>query len=120
MKKLTRRLKKRRLALLERYDEEELHQLRITLRRMRAQLKGAEQSRLQQLRRDLGTLADTTNAARDWDTLDARIIGDKAYCEYYRQVTHKDGSTEACNSVDILTFREQKIVKKDTYFKQVT
>ena len=55
-----------------------------------------------------------------WDTLDARIIGDKAYCEYYRQVAHKDGSTEACNSVDILTFREQKIVKKDTYFKQVT
>ena len=55
-----------------------------------------------------------------WDTLDARIIGDKAYCEYYRQVTHKDGSTEACNSVDILTFRGQKIVKKDTYFKQVT
>ena len=71
MKKLTSRLEKRRRALLERYDEEDLHQLRITPRRMRARLKGAEQSRLQQLRKDLGTLADTTNAARDWDTLDA-------------------------------------------------
>ncbi len=70
-RKLTRRLKKRRQALLERYDEEDLHQLRITLRRMRGRLKGAGKRRLRQLRKDLGTLADATNAARDWDTLEA-------------------------------------------------
>jgi CHAD domain-containing protein len=69
MKKLTRRLEKRRRALLERYDEEDLHQLRITLRRMRGRLEGAGDKELRQLRKDLGALADTTNAARDWDTL---------------------------------------------------
>ncbi len=69
MKKLTRRLKKQRRGLLERYDEEDLHQLRITLRRMRGRLEGTGDEQLCQLRKDLGALADTTNPARDWDTL---------------------------------------------------
>jgi CHAD domain-containing protein len=70
MKKLSRRLEKRRRSLLEHYDQEDLHQLRITLRRMRGRLKGEGGKKLQHLRRDLGTLADATNAARDWDTLE--------------------------------------------------
>ncbi|MDG1737675.1 MAG: nuclear transport factor 2 family protein [Paracoccaceae bacterium] len=55
-----------------------------------------------------------------WETLDCRISGDKAYCEYRKTVAHKDGSAEDYHSVDILTFREGLIVHKDTYFKQRT
>ncbi len=53
-----------------------------------------------------------------WETLDARIAGDKGYCEYLRTATMKTGETEACLSVDILTFRDGLIVRKDTYYKQ--
>lgn len=70
MKKLARQLEKRRVALIKRYDEEDLHQLRVILRRMRSRLKGSGSKKLCHLRKDLGTLADNTNAARDWDTLE--------------------------------------------------
>lgn len=53
-----------------------------------------------------------------WETLDCAIVGPKAYCEYRRTARHKDGTTEEFLSVDILTFREGLIVKKDTYYKQ--
>ncbi len=53
-----------------------------------------------------------------WTTLDCAIVGPKAYCEYRRTARHKDGTTEEFLSVDILTFREGLIVKKDTYYKQ--
>lgn len=53
-----------------------------------------------------------------WETLDCAIAGPKAYCEYRRTARHKDGTTEEFLSVDILTFREGLIVKKDTYYKQ--
>ena len=72
MKNLERKLIKRRDALLRRYDEEDLHQLRITLRRMRSRLKQHSGGKVLNLRRDLGLLAETTNAARDWDTLIVR------------------------------------------------
>ena len=55
-----------------------------------------------------------------WETLDCAISGDKAYCEYRRTATHKDGSKEEFLSVDILTFRDGLIVQKDTYYKQRT
>ncbi len=55
-----------------------------------------------------------------WQTLDCRIAGDKAYCEYRKRVTHKDGSTEEYDSVDILTYRDGLIVRKDTYYKHRT
>lgn len=55
-----------------------------------------------------------------WETLDCRIAGDKAYCEYRRTATHKDGKTEEFLSVDILTFRDGLIAHKDTYYKQRT
>jgi len=53
-----------------------------------------------------------------WETLDARIVGEKAYCEYRRSVEHADGSKEEYLSVDILTFKDGLIVRKDAYFKQ--
>ena len=55
-----------------------------------------------------------------WDTLDCAINGNKAYCEYRRKATLKDGTTEEFLSVDILTFNQGLIVHKDTYYKQRT
>ena len=55
-----------------------------------------------------------------WETLDARIAGDKAFCEYRRTARHKDGTTEEYLSVDILTFKDGLIIHKDTYYKQRT
>jgi ketosteroid isomerase-like protein len=55
-----------------------------------------------------------------WKTLDARIAGDKVYCEYLRTARHKDGSEESFLSVDILTIHDGLIVHKDTYYKQRT
>jgi len=51
------------------YDDEDLHQLRVTLRRMRSFLKGRHGKKARLLRHRLAVLADITNAARDWDTL---------------------------------------------------
>lgn len=59
----------RRTALLERYDAQDLHQLRINLRRLRSHLQGRSGKQARLLRHQLGGLADATNAARDWDTL---------------------------------------------------
>lgn len=55
-----------------------------------------------------------------WETLDCAIAGDKAYCEYLRTATHRDGRQEEFLSVDILTYRDGLIVHKDTYYKQRT
>ena len=55
-----------------------------------------------------------------WETLDCRIVGNKAFCEYRRAARYKDGSEEEFFSVDILTFRGDLIVHKDTYYKQLT
>ncbi len=52
-----------------------------------------------------------------WETLDMRIAGDKAYCEYLRTAGHKSGMVEEFLSVDILTFRNGLITHKDTYYK---
>lgn len=55
-----------------------------------------------------------------WETLDCRIAGNKAFCEYRRIARHKDGTTEEFLSVDILTFEDGLITYKDTYYKQRT
>lgn len=57
-------------------------------------------------------------ASVHWETLDCRIAGDKAFCEYRRTATHPDGREEDFLSVDILTYRDGLIVHKDTYYKQ--
>jgi len=66
------RLRVKRSALLRGYDDGALHQLRVALRRLRSLLRYIESDEAQALRRDLGHLADATNAARDWDTLASR------------------------------------------------
>ena len=58
-----------RRELLENYDAETLHQLRIALRRMRGTLRNRPEAEAGHLRDELGLLAEATNAARDWDTL---------------------------------------------------
>ncbi len=65
---LSHDLKARRKALLRRYDAEELHQLRVNIRRLRSVLKLAATEKARRLRKTWGTLARRTNAARDWDT----------------------------------------------------
>ena len=69
LERLSGDLRRRGRALLDRYDAENLHQLRVGLRRMRSFLKRRKGSRAIELRHELGKVADTTNAARDWDTL---------------------------------------------------
>ena len=55
-----------------------------------------------------------------WKTLDLNIIGNKAFSEYRRTATYTDGTEEEFYSVDILTFRDELIIHKDTYYKQRT
>ena len=52
-----------------------------------------------------------------WETVDERICGDKAYCEYIRRVTFHDGEYQEFLSVDILTFKDGLITHKNTYYK---
>ncbi len=69
MKTFSDRLQKKRQSLLQVYDAEDLHALRVNLRRMRSRLKQISGKEARQLRHDLGVLASATGAARDWDTL---------------------------------------------------
>ncbi|TXS95560.1 CHAD domain-containing protein [Parahaliea maris] len=62
-------LKHRRRALLKSYDDENLHQLRVNIRRLRGLLKQRPDKASRKLRRELGKLVKRTNRARDWDTL---------------------------------------------------
>ena len=65
----TAHLRTLRSSLLANYNDEDLHQLRVTLRRMRSVLLGMPGGKARKLRRRLGALARTTGDARDWDTL---------------------------------------------------
>lgn len=66
---ITRELGKRRDSLLIEYDHEDLHRLRVYIRRARALLKQYPDNQSKAIRAEWRTLADKTNAARDWDTL---------------------------------------------------
>ncbi len=65
---ITRELRTRRKALLNAYDDEDLHQLRVNIRRVRALLKHQPDKNAKRLRKAFASLAVSTNAARDWDT----------------------------------------------------
>ena len=52
-----------------------------------------------------------------WDTVDTRIAGDKAYCEFHRIAKLKSGEVQDFLSIDVLTFREGLIIHKDTFYK---
>lgn len=68
VRKVTRKLRGRRKALLRKYEGEELHQLRVAIRRIRGLLKQHTGHEPRALRKGLGKLARHTNPARDWDT----------------------------------------------------
>jgi CHAD domain-containing protein len=74
LENLSRSLQAKRRSLQQHYNAEDLHQLRVGLRRMRSFLKSRSGSKARHLRHELGQLADATNAARDWDTLLAKTI----------------------------------------------
>ncbi|MEM0953619.1 MAG: CHAD domain-containing protein [Pseudomonadota bacterium] len=63
----------RRQALLDEHSEYDLHQLRVSVRRLRSLLRFEEQPGAWQLRREWGYLISHTNPARDWDTLAERL-----------------------------------------------
>jgi uncharacterized protein (TIGR02246 family) len=54
-----------------------------------------------------------------WDKLDIRVAGDKAYAEWRRTATLSDGAKQDWLGIDVYTFRNRKILKKDTYIKVV-
>ena len=55
-----------------------------------------------------------------WETIDERICGDKAFCEYMRKATFPNGERQEFLSVDILTFKAGLITHKNTYYKNRT
>ena len=55
-----------------------------------------------------------------WESIDTRISGDKAYCEFHRVAKLKSGEIQDFFSVDVLTFREGLIIHKDTFYKNRT
>ena len=69
IKSVTKELKSRRKVLLSHYGEEDLHQLRVNIRKLRALLKHYPDPAAKKFRKQWGRLAQATNAARDWDTL---------------------------------------------------
>ena len=54
-----------------------------------------------------------------WEKTDIRVINEKAYAEWHRRATLKNGETQDWLGVDIYTFAHGKIAKKDTYIKVV-
>ncbi len=55
-----------------------------------------------------------------WNTIDNSIHGNKGFSEWRRQCTLPNGEKQDWLGLDIFTFRNGKIIKKDTYFKIVT
>ncbi|MCB1695881.1 MAG: CHAD domain-containing protein [Halioglobus sp.] len=71
-----------RRSLLANYQEEDLHQLRVTIRRIRSALRCRKGGKARKLRRQLGSLARATNDARDWDTLVVNARNELAPARY--------------------------------------
>jgi CHAD domain-containing protein len=82
--KLLRRLDEEYLRLSNGYSEDALHQFRVILRRLRSLLRHDTGRKVRKLRCQLGKLARTTNAARDWDTLVGRAHASLGAAEFSR------------------------------------
>jgi uncharacterized protein (TIGR02246 family) len=54
-----------------------------------------------------------------WDKLDIRVVGEKAYAEWHRRAVLNNGEQQDWLGVDIYTFKNGEIAKKDTYIKVV-
>ncbi|MEP5763433.1 MAG: CHAD domain-containing protein [Halieaceae bacterium] len=68
LRRLNDEIDRHRQVLLEHYDEEGLHQLRVTIRRLRVFLKHFDGQDALDQRREWGRLMRFSNDARDWDT----------------------------------------------------
>ncbi len=55
----------------------------------------------------------------EWRPIDNRVAGDKGYSEWRRRRTLPTGETQDWLGLDIFTFRDGLIQRKDTYFKIV-
>ena len=55
-----------------------------------------------------------------YEPVDTRFAGDKAYCEQRRRSKQKSGEISDVTIIDILKFRGQQIIHKDTYYKNRT
>ncbi len=55
-----------------------------------------------------------------WNAIDNRVDGNKGFSEWRRQCTLPNGDKQDWLGLDIFTFRDGLIVKKDTYFKIIT
>ena len=71
------------------------------------------------LKKVFGDLFESVQSV-SWETIDERICGDKAFCEYMRRATFPNGERQEFLSVDILTFQAGLITHKNTYYKNRT
>ena len=83
------------------------------------ELHGTRYEGYDALRRVFSGLFDTAQTV-SWETVDERICGDKAYCEYIRRATFPNGEQQEFLSVDILTFKSGLITHKNTFYKNRT
>jgi CHAD domain-containing protein len=65
---LSQTIDKHHRVLLDHYEVEDLHQLRVNIRRLRVFLAHFDNEEAQGLRREWGRVMRFTNDARDWDT----------------------------------------------------
>ena len=77
---------------------------------------GVRIERAEAIRAAFSGLFNATESVH-WETLYTGFVGNKVYCEYHRVAKLQSGEEQDFNSVDILTFKNGKIAKKDTYFK---
>ena len=54
-----------------------------------------------------------------WNSTDNRVCGNKGYSQWRRQCTLPNGDKQDWLGLDIFTFRDGLVIKKDTYFKIV-
>jgi uncharacterized protein (TIGR02246 family) len=55
-----------------------------------------------------------------WAKSDIRIAGEKVYAEWLRTATTADGIKQAWQGMDVYTFRDGLVAKKDTYIKSLS
>ena len=70
------------------------------------------------LRKVFETLFNNVQSVH-WETIDQRINGNKAFCEYRRKAILKNGEVQDFHSIDILTFKKGLIIHKNTYYKNI-
>jgi CHAD domain-containing protein len=69
IKKIIKKLNAHRTMLLQRYDPENIHEIRVSVRRLKSLLKQIDTKESKKNRESLSHLIKTTNTIRDWDTL---------------------------------------------------